>query len=199
MAKPGVRLVGLIYFGLIGLAFLLVEIPLIQRFILFLGQPAYAVTAVLFTLLMFSGIGSQFSARVSQRLALALLVALALCLPLLLPRLFALTLGFPFPQRLGVTVVVLAPLGFLMGIPFPAGIAWLMGRETDQSRPPAESPLVPWAWAVNGAASVVSSVLAALLALSFGFSSVLVIGAMCYAGAWLTVMVRPAQPPSRRP
>jgi hypothetical protein len=191
-------MVGLSYFGLIGLAFLLVEIPLIQKFILYLGQPAYAVTAVLFTLLLFSGIGSQFSARVPRRLAPGILVALAFGLPFLLPRIFALTLGLSFPLRLGLTVLLLAPLGIFMGIPFPAGIAWLMDGEANESRLPNESAVVPWAWAVNGAASVVSSVIAALLALSFGFSWVLIIGAACYAGAWLTVIARPARSPSPR-
>ncbi|HKZ70950.1 MAG TPA: hypothetical protein VJ020_12770, partial [Anaerolineales bacterium] len=181
----------LIYFSLIGLAFLLVEIPLIQKFILYLGHPAYAVTAVLFTLLLFSGIGSQFSGRVPHRIALLILVALVLCLPWLLPLVFSLTLGAPFAGRLAVTTILLAPLGFLMGIPFPAGIAWLTSRAGNGSPSPAESMAVPWAWAVNGAASVVSSALAALLALSFGFSWVLIVGAICYAGAWVTVARSP--------
>lgn len=188
----------LIYFGLIGLAFLLVEIPLIQKFILYLGQPAYAVTAVLFTLLLFSGIGSQFSGRVSHRSALLILAALVLSLPWLLSLIFSLTLGSPLAGRLGVTALLLAPPGFLMGIPFPAGIVWLTSRAENASRSPAESMAVPWAWAVNGAASVVSSAIAALLALSFGFGWVLIVGAICYAGAWVTVIARPARFPSPR-
>jgi hypothetical protein len=112
-----------------------------------------------------------------------------LSLPWALPRVFALSLGLPFALRLGVTVLLLAPLGFLMGIPFPAGIRWLTGSGGGESRRPPESPLIPWVWAVNGATSVVSAVLAALLALSFGFSVVLVIGALCYTGAWITVTV----------
>ncbi len=171
---------GLAYFGLIGLAYLFVEIPLIQRFILFLGQPAYALTAVLFTLLLFSGLGSRIAHRVPHRLALVLVAVVALGLPQVLPGVFALSLGLPLELRLVETVVVLAPLGLLMGMPFPLGIRWL-----ERAAP----GLVPWAWGVNGAASVVSSVLAALLAISFGFSTVLVAGALCYGAAWLTVMV----------
>lgn len=178
----------LAYFGLIGLAYLFVEIPLIQRFILFLGQPAYALAAVLFTLLLFSGLGSRIAHRVPQRLALALVAVMALVLPWLLPGLFALSLGLPFGLRLAETVVVLAPLGLLMGMPFPLGIHWL-----ERAGPP-DAGLVAWAWGVNGAASVVSSVLAALLALSFGFSAVLAAGALCYGGAWLTVVV--SSPPA---
>ena len=178
-APSRVVVAGLVYFGLIGFGFLLVEIPLIQRFILFLGQPAYALTTVLFSLLFFSGVGSQLagSSRVHLRLALATLSALVFSLLWLLPNLFAATLGLAFGLRLGVTVIVLAPVGLLMGLPLPLGIRWLE----------REAPtLIPWVWGVNGAASVVSSVLAALLALSFGFSSVLVSGAICYAGAAIT-------------
>lgn len=178
----------LAYFGLIGLAYLFVEIPLIQRFILFLGQPAYALTAVLFTLLLFSGLGSRIAHRVPHRLALVLVAVVALGLPQVLPSVFALSLGLPLELRLVETVVVLAPLGILMGMPFPLGIRWLERATPD---------LVPWAWGVNGAASVVSSVLAALLALSFGFSAVLAAGALCYGAAWLTVMV--SAPPAPGP
>jgi len=180
----------LAYFGLLGLAFLCVEIPLLQRFILFLGNSAYAVAAVLFSLLLFSGVGSQLSPRLPLLPGLGLLVVLSLLMPVLLPRLFALTLGLPLAARLGVTVLALAPLGFLMGIPFPAGIRTI-------AREPAPSPDgeaqeaaahsdIPWIWAVNGAASVIAPILAALLALTFGFSAVLRLGAACYAGALLT-------------
>jgi hypothetical protein len=172
----------LAYFGLIGLAFMLVEIPLIQRFILFLGQPAYALTAILFTLLFFSALGSRSSSRVSLRLAVALLAVLLLASPWLLPWVFRQALGLPLASRLGVTVVVVAPFGFLMGIPFPGGIYWMLGSTERASQ-------IPWIWAVNGAASVVASVLAALLALSFGFDWVLRLGALCYTGAWLAVRV----------
>jgi hypothetical protein len=175
--RASVTRLGLIYFGLLGLAFLLIEIPLVQRFILFLGHPAYALTAVLFTLLLFSGFGSLAAHRLVGRRALAALVLVATGLPWLLPYLFALGLGLSLAWRLIGTMIVLAPLGFLMGLPFPLGLRWLEWSAPD---------LIPWAWGVNGAASVAASVLAALLALSFGFSWVLVAGAACYAGAWLT-------------
>jgi hypothetical protein len=171
----------LAYFGLIGLGFLLVEIPLIQRFILFLGQPVYGLTVVLFSLLFFSGLGSWASSRLPHRAALAVLVALVLAYPQLLPRLFDLFLGGSFGLRLLIAVATLAPLGFLLGVPFPRGVGWL------ERRAPA---LIPWAWGVNGAASVVASVGAALLALSFGFSWVLVAGALCYAGAFGVALSR---------
>src|SRR5688572_13479667 len=180
----------LIYFGLLGFAFLFVEIPLLQHFILYLGHPAYAVTMVLFSLLFFSGLGSQWNDRIPLRLSLATLVILILSTPVLLPRLFALSLGLPLTIRLGLTALILSPLGFLMGIPFPAGIRLLKQEQRKSPESEVQAGIVPradisWIWAVNGAVSVISSILAALLALTFGFSWVLRLGALCYAGAWL--------------
>lgn len=189
---PRLSLAYLIYFGLIGFGYLMVEIPLIQRFILFLGHPAYALTGVLFTLLLFSGLGSRWSERIPLKHALVILVALLLSAPQVLPTLFSLTLGLPLAFRMGLTVVTLAPIGFLMGVPFPAGIKWLLAKHS-------RSSLIPWVWGVNGATSVVSAVLAALLALSFGFSWVLRLGSFFYAAAWLTVVVAGLKVPGLSP
>ncbi|MBN1305836.1 MAG: hypothetical protein JXA13_15470 [Anaerolineales bacterium] len=176
----GMRLAGpLTYFGTIGLAYLLVEIPLIQYFILFLGHPSYALAAVLFSLLVFSGLGSRFSDRFPIQWALVFLIVLILSYPHLLPGVFNLMLGLPLPPRLGVTLALLAPAGFLMGMPFPAAIR-IFSTVTGRTEKTA------WAWAVNGAVSVISSVVAALLALTFGFSWVLRLGAVCYLAALLT-------------
>ncbi|MFP4395307.1 MAG: hypothetical protein ACLFTI_08595 [Anaerolineales bacterium] len=180
--NAGGRLSVALYFGFLGLGFLCVEIPLMQRFILFLGHPAYAMTGVLFAVLLFSGIGSMLSSRVSLRLALGLLIALALSYPLLLPRLFAMSLGLPLAGRMLVTVASIAPLGVLMGMPFPKGLGLLESRASKRSQ-----AWIPWAWGVNGATSVVASVLASLVALTWGFQWVLALGALCYAGAWVTV------------
>lgn len=170
---------GLAYFGLLGLGFMLVEIPLLQRFILFLGHPAYALTTVLFAILLFSGIGSALSHRISTRLALALLVGLIGVYAVGLPRLFAWTLALPLGARMFVAALTLAPAGLLMGMPFPQGLRRLAVSAAHPEM------LLPWAWGINGALSVVASVLAALLALSFGFDGALLCGALCYAGAWL--------------
>ena len=174
-AKPPPLLATAGYFGLLGLGFLLVEIPLIQHFILFLGHPAYALTTVLFALLFFSGVGSVLAQRFPARLTLGMLALLTLAYPLLLRPLFAAALGLPFAGRVVVAVLVLAPAGLLMGTAFPNGLRRLEARAPQR---------IAWAWGINGAASVVASVMAALLALSFGFSWVLVAGALCYAGAW---------------
>ena len=167
------------YFALLGLAYLCVEIPLLQRFILFLGHPAYAMATVLFALLLFSGLGSLLSRRVPLWLVLTLLPALVGLYALGLPALFQAALAAPLEGRLAVAVVALAPAGLLMGVPFPKGLARLAN---------GEQALIAWAWAVNGASSVVASILAALLALSFGFSIVLAVGAACYLGALVTVV-----------
>jgi hypothetical protein len=178
MRRKGLRGKVLVYFGLLGLGFLFVEIPLLQRFILFLGQPIYAFTAVIAAVLLFSGLGSLAAPRLPARLALLLLVMAILVYPLGLPLLFRGLLGTPLVLRLLATGLSLAPLGFLMGIPFPAGLTWLQERTPD---------LVPWAWAVNGCTSVLASVLAAIIALSAGFSWVLIVAALAYTGAWFTL------------
>jgi hypothetical protein len=171
-----------VYFGLIGFAYLLVEIPLIQRFILYLGHPAYALAIVLFTLLLFSGLGSRWSHYLPVRITLPVLTVMLVALPLLLPALFRLTLAQPLGVRIGLTVVVLAPVGFLMGTPFPSGLRHFLGESE-------HSPHLPWIWSINGAASVIAAVLAALLVLSFGFGWVLVIGSGCYVGAGIMAAV----------
>ena len=164
----------LVYFALLGFGFLFIEIPLVQRLILFVGKPVYALAVVLFGLLLFSGLGSVLSRRAPWRGTLVALAILALAYPILLPMLFRSALGLPLAARFAIGAISLAPLGVLMGMPFPKGIAWLENTSPD---------LIPWAWGVNGAVSVVASVLAALVALSVGFTVVLVTGAICYGAA----------------
>jgi hypothetical protein len=165
----------LAYFALLGLGYLCVEIPLLQRFILYLGHPAYAMATVLFALLLFSGLGSLLSRRLPLWLVLLLLPLVVVGYALDLPLLFNATLAAPLGGRMLIAVIALAPPGLLMGMPFPKGLAFLGQRP---------SAPIGWAWGVNGAVSVVASILAALMALSLGFSAVLAVGAICYAGAW---------------
>jgi spermidine synthase len=172
--NPALRLAP---FGFLGLGFMLVEIPLLQRFILFLGHPAYAMAGVLGALLLFSGLGSLLSARVPPRRALEGVVGVVVLYGLGMSLLSGPLLGLPFWARATITGLGLAPLGVAMGMPFPRLLGALQERE------PA---LVPWAWGVNGALSVVASVLAALMALSWGFRAVLLAGAVAYLGARLT-------------
>jgi hypothetical protein len=176
-----------LYFGLIGLAFMLVEMPLIQHFILFLDQPAYALTAVLFCILLFSGLGSHYgSQRVSRNVAFALLIIILVLELFLLPHLLHALLGLSLLARSAVTLLLIAPIGFLMGIPFPSGLAWIESSPIKASHLNTQW-MTAWVWAVNGASSVVASILASLLSLSFGFRLTLGIGIVCYALAWIAI------------
>ncbi len=178
----------LMYFASIGFAYLLVEIPLIQRFILYLDQPAYAFSVVLFGVLFFSGLGSRFgSEKISSKKGLIILIGFLVGYVLLLPGILYATLGLPMAARLAVSVLLIAPLGFLMGIPFPTGLARLRERHKGNSE---EQWLVGWIWAVNGACSVIASILASLLSLTFGLRATLIIGAGFYMLAWLTAVIK---------
>ena len=170
------------YFGLLGIAFLFVEIPLIQQYILLIGQPATAFAVVVSALLAGSGLGSAWSRRIPWRPGAVVLTLAAVAYPFLVRWLTPLALPAPSLLRLAVAALLVAPLGFLMGIMFPWGIAHL------EERSPG---LVPWAWGINGTVSVIAAAAAALLALSFGFSSVVGLGAVAYGGAALLARPRP--------
>jgi hypothetical protein len=173
----------LLYFASIGLGFMLVEIPLIQKYALYLGHPVYSLAVVLFSLLAAGAVGSRLSQGVPvQRLPLggacvAGLLAIVMVLFLLLhPTLFHVTQGLPKAWRILVTVATLVPLGLLMGVPLPSGV-----RVLESHRP----QLVPWAWGLNSAASVTGAVLAFALALNVGFARTLAVGAALYGVAAL--------------
>jgi spermidine synthase len=172
--EGSIRARALAYFFALGLAFLFVEIPLAQRFILYVGQPVTALALVLFALLLFSGLGSLTAPRWPLRAALGLVVIAAVVTPLALNGLFGATLGWPTAARAAAGVLSLAPLGYLMGVPFAGGI-----RLVERAAP----GIVPWAWAINGSASVISGVLAVMAALSWGFTAVLWLGAAAYGAA----------------
>jgi hypothetical protein len=177
-APVDIRLRTLVYFSMLGLGFLFVEIPLAQLFILFLDDPVTALAVVIFALLLFSGIGSATAPRWRLDIALGLLIGATLLAPIVFRTLIAMALGLRLGLRIGIVIVSLAPLGLLMGIPFARGIS-LIER--------AAPGLIPWAWAINGSASVISGVVAVMVALSWGFSAVLWIGAACYALALVTI------------
>jgi hypothetical protein len=173
------------YFFLLGLAFLLVEIAFIQKLTLFLGHPLYAIAVVLAGFLVFAGVGSGLSAalarRAGSRAAIAVavtgIVTVALAWLVLQPLLFANWLGLGDAARIALSLLLIAPLALFMGMPFPLGLARLAD----------EMPgFIPWAWGLNGFASVLSAALATLLAIEFGFSAVVIIALSLYAGAaWL--------------
>ncbi len=173
------------YFGAIGLAFMFVEMAFIQKFILFLSHPLYAIAVVLFAFLLSAGLGSRCSERlvvpararaVPAAWPVPAIAAIALAYAAVLPRLLAELAAWPDAARILIAVALIFPLGFAMGMPFPLGMSRLAA---------AAEPLVPWAWGLNACASVVSAVLATLLAIHFGFSVVLLLAVLAYvAAAW---------------
>ena len=170
------------YFAALGTGFMFVEISLMQKFVLFLGHPSYALSVVLASLLVASGLGAQFSERLREPTRvlgrkLAVVVPGAIPLELLAVEIaLDSLLGLPFAGRVAVAAALLIPLGFLMGLPFPLGIRALARGAPE---------LVPWGWAINGFLSVLSGLLAILLAMILGFVAVLVLAALVYAlGLW---------------
>lgn len=183
--------VPLLYFIAVGLGYILVEIAFIQRFVLFLGHPTYALTVVIFLLMLSSGAGSLASRRWLTRpervwIPLLLVFAVIALDATFLPGRLAALVGLPFGLRVLISGVLLIPLGFLMGMPFPTGLRSLV--ESHRSSHGA----VEWAWAMNAAASVLGSVLAMVMAIQFGLTVTLAAGACAYMAA-LGVM------PSLRP
>lgn len=162
------------YFGLLGIGYLFVEIVLIQRLILPLGNPSSAVATVIAALLTSSGAGSLLSSRIPaprHPFVPALAAVLVLVYSLLLPPLSQWLAVLSFPARTAATFAFLIPLGLIMGMPFPFGLRALAEKDTD---------LIPWAWAINGSLSVLAPSLASMIALSSGFSFVLWLGALAY-------------------
>ena len=173
----------LLYFVAIGIGYILVEITFIQRFVLFLGHPTYALTVVVFLMLLSSGAGSVIStsglARPGQLwLPLTIITSAILAYVAALPVLLDHLIGAPFTLKLLVSAVVLAPLAFIMGTPFPVGLKAISGHQDKKN-------CIEWAWAMNAAASVLGSVLAIVIAIQFGLNVTLLCGAAAYLAALL--------------
>jgi len=168
-----------IYFLLIGFAFFFVEIAFIHRFTLFLGHPLAAITVTLTGFLVSAGFGSGISIRVAARwpraaitLTVAAIVALGALYAVALPQFLGSLMGLPLWAKTAVAIGLVTPLGFFMGLPFPLGLSRISDRAPN---------LVPWAWGINGCASVVAAVLASLLAMHVGFTAVLTLALGLYA------------------
>ncbi len=177
---PGLWL-GSGYFSAIGVAFMLVEMPWMQRFVLYLGHPSYATTVVLAALLLGAGVGSLTAARADParvRALGALLPLLILAVNLALGPLFQATLGWPFELRVAASAAVLVPAGFVMGFPFTVG----MTSFGDAHK--------PWFWAMNGSASVLASVFSLALSMVAGFTAAAVLGVVFYALAYVLLRVQ---------
>jgi SAM-dependent methyltransferase len=192
--RQGLRMSGqgffLTYFAGLGLGFILIEIVLLQRLVQFLGQPIYTFSVVLASLLVFTGVGSYLAGRiqdVSYRTLAWLLSATVggIVLTLIaMPPILSWALGLTLPLRVSVAVLLVAPLGILLGTPFSTGLR-LVGEEA--------SPLVPWAWGVNSFFTVIGSVAAMILAMTLGFTAVLIVAAGCYGTALMAMVLKGAQ------
>ena len=167
----------LLYFVFIGTGYILIQVALIQKFVLFLGHPTYALTVVIFAMLVSSGLGSYWSRKTDPAKALAAVAALVAVMAFLLAPVAQAGVGWPLGVRMLVSVLLVAPAGFVMGIPFPSGLALLEKMH---------KPSVRWAWSINAASSVLGSAMAILLALYLGLRITLLIGGMMYVCALLT-------------
>ncbi|MBZ0203357.1 MAG: hypothetical protein K8I03_10120 [Ignavibacteria bacterium] len=174
----------LLYFALLGLGYIIIEICLIQKFTLLLGQPVYTMLTVISTMLIFSGIGSMLSEKIISlfkgkvNIVYIFIAAFTVILGLLSSVIFESLVRTDILWRIVVSIGLIAPLSFFMGIPFPYG----MSRIDNNSK-----YLVAYGWGVNGFFSVLGSVLVVMLSMSYGFIAVFIIAALLYFAAMFTV------------
>ncbi len=172
------------YFFVIGMAFFFIEISFLQKFILFLHHPVLSIATVLSTFLIFAGIGSSISAWVDSANRLATLILMVMGIALLslvyvffLDKLFLQFATQQMTARILISISFIAPLALCMGFPFPLALQKITATSAN---------LVPWAWGINGCASVISATLATLLAIHFGFAVLILLAVSLYVVAvWL--------------
>jgi spermidine synthase len=165
----------IVYFSCLGLAYMLIEIFLIQKLVFFLGDPIFSVSIVITSMLILSGLGSLFSQRFRENRAFGVRLAAGGIVASIVFYIFGLSpclrlfLGLPFILKVILSIIFIAPASFFMGVPFPSGLSALSSNR---------QRLLPWAWGMNGALSVSGSVIARLISISTGF-----IWVLCLAGA----------------
>ncbi|MGH8537076.1 MAG: SAM-dependent methyltransferase [Gammaproteobacteria bacterium] len=164
------------YFLAVGLGFMLIEVGFFQRFVLYLSHPLYAMSVVLTGFLIFGGAGSMTLARqatpqAAVTRAVTAIVVITLIYQATLPMLFAATLAWNDAVKIAITLLVIAPLAYFMGRPYPAAL------RTMSERAPL---LIPWAWGINGCASVLGAVLAMVISIELGLSAVVYLAAILY-------------------
>jgi hypothetical protein len=176
--RPAGWIAWIVYFGSLGAGFMLIEVAILQRFVLLLGHPVYSLTVTLFSLLLGTGIGAALSRRFStvslrQTTALALvsIVVLALVSTLVITPFIGWAIPFSRTTRILIAVLTLVPIGMVLGIPMPAGIRLLASRAPQ---------MVTWAWGMNGALSVVGATLAIFFAMNWGFSATFIAASATY-------------------
>jgi hypothetical protein len=178
----------LAYFAALGAGFMLLEVALLQRFVLLLGHPVYSLTVTLFSLLLGTGLGSLISRRVApDRVktitvrALVAVCALAFASTAVLPGIIDLTIAWPLSLRIVTAGAILVPVGVLLGMPLPGGMRLAAARIPD---------VVAWGWGMNGAFSVVGATAAVFVAMNWGFNATLALAGVVYAGAAHTLRTR---------
>ncbi len=177
----------IIYFFMIGVGYMFIEISTIQRFILFLGNPSDAIAITIMFLLFFTGIGALFSKKVLIKLGERTIYKMAIIFFPLFIILYAKLIPFAthffidssFSLRVFISALILAPIGFILGNFFPIGLT-IVGEKN--------ASFIPWAFAVNGLASVISSIFAIILAMAYGFNVVFIISAFCYLFASISFL-----------
>ncbi|MBA7523597.1 hypothetical protein ES705_15724 [subsurface metagenome] len=186
VSKRKIKIPFLLYFASLGLGYMLLEISFIQKFILYLTNPAYSTSIIIFSFLFFSGLGSFYSRRIERNYVNALkIIIFTLCgiliiYQFILPYVFNTTLQNSLLVRILITLGLIFPLGFLMGMPFPLGIRLV--NSTEQGK-----ELIPWLWATNSFCSIIASVSAVIIAIFFGFKVVAILAASIYLFGFLSI------------
>jgi hypothetical protein len=174
----------LFFFLCIGAGYILIQVALIQKFVLFLGHPTYALTVIIFSMLISSGVGSYWSKPLVRADIFRLYVALAVIagaiigLSLIVGPIAESGVALARPLKILISIALICPAGFVMGMPFPTGLTLL-----ERVMPAA----VRWAWAINAASSVLGSAGAIFLAIYIGIQATLIIGGICYLAAAISI------------
>ena len=175
---PRAWIAWLAFFGALGAGFMLIEVAVLQRFVLLLGHPVYSLTVTLFSLLLGTGLGAAWSRRFPDQglrragsFALVLVAVLAVIIIMVVTPLVAWAIPFARATRMAIAVVTLVPLGIALGLPMPTGLRILSAKAPQ---------MIPWAWGINGALSVVGATLAIFIAMNWGFNTTLVAASATY-------------------
>ena len=167
----------LIYFSGLGCGFIMIEIVLIQQFSLLLGEPVYTFAIVLSALLVFTALGAYLSGRYNLqtfkalRKVILILSVVLLITSIFLAPLFGRAIALPMWGRIILSIIIVFPIGVLLGMPFPTGIKIVAQQHPD---------IIPWAWGINGFFTVIGTVFALILSMIFGFQAVLWIAILIY-------------------
>jgi len=181
-----IKFPSLFYFACLGFGYMLLEISFLQKFILYLHHPSYATSLVIFSFLLFSGWGSFYSRKMEKdylhilKRVIILLFFILILYQLLLSYLFSVSLKYSLSLKILIAILLISPLGFLMGMPFPLGIKLISSLKQGKE-------IIPWLWATNSFCSILASVSAVIIALSFGFRVVSLLAGLIYLAGMVSI------------